>query len=80
MVLGISKTDPRLKDQQVFVWLFERFQCFNLETNLLISANPFQNLEYCILVESADMENATFSYKTPLSEADVKTNSIGSRK
>ena len=59
---------------------FEPFQYFNFKTNLLKNANPFQKLEWHILVKSTEMENATFSYKTALSETDLKTNSIGSRK
>ena len=39
---------------------------------------PFlKKLEYRFLVESAKIENVTFSYKTPLSEAIVMTNRMG---
>ena len=42
---------------------------------------PFlKKLEYRFLVESAKIENVTFSYKTPLSEAIVMTNRMGSTK
>ena len=34
----------------------------------------FKKLEYCYLVESIKIENASLSYKTALSEAKVKTN------
>ena len=34
----------------------------------------FKKLEYRFLVESTRIENATFPYKTALSEANVKTN------
>ena len=36
----------------------------------------FKKLEYCFLVESTKIENATFSLKTALTEANVKTNRI----
>ena len=34
----------------------------------------FKKLEYRILVESTNIENAAFLYKTALSEANTKTN------
>ena len=34
----------------------------------------FKNLEYRFLVESTKTENASFPYKTAISEANVKTN------
>ena len=34
----------------------------------------FKNLEYRFLVESIKIENASFPYKTAISEANVKTN------
>ena len=49
---------------------FERFQYFNLETDFLY----FKKLEYRFLVESTKIENASFSYKTVISEANLKTN------
>ena len=48
---------------------FERFSCFNFETNFLKN----KNLEYFFLIESSKIENTTFPYKTALSEANVKT-------
>ena len=33
----------------------------------------FKKLEYCFLVESINIENASFLHKTALSEANVKT-------
>ena len=38
----------------------------------------FKKLDYRILVESARIESASFPYKATLSEANVKTNSMGS--
>ena len=40
----------------------------------------FNKLEYHFLVESSKIESATFPYKTALSEANVKTNRMGSTK
>ena len=40
----------------------------------------FKKLEYRFLVESTKIDNITFPYKTALSEANVKTNRIGSTK
>ena len=34
----------------------------------------FQKLEYCFMVETTYIENSSFSFKTALSEANVKTN------
>ena len=38
----------------------------------------FKKLEYYFLVESPRTENVTFPYKTAMSEANVKTNRMGS--
>ena len=40
----------------------------------------FKKLEYNVSVESTKIEIATFSYKTVPSEANVKTNKVGSTK
>ena len=40
----------------------------------------FKNLEYRFLAESSKIDNITFPYKTTLSEANVKTNRMGSTK
>ena len=42
--------------------------------------NFFKKLEYCFLVESTKIENASFPYKTVTSEANVKTNRMVSTK
>ena len=55
---------------------FERFQCFNFKTNFLEKENLFQKTGVPILVQSTKIENASFSYKTVMSEANVKTNTI----
>ena len=59
---------------------FESFQYFNFEANFLKNANPFNRLGYCFLVESTKIKNTTFLFKTALSEANVKTNRMGSTK
>ena len=51
---------------------FERFQYFNFQI--------IKKLEYRFLVESTKINNITFPYKTALSEANVKTNRMGSTK
>ena len=60
---------------------FERFQYFYFETNFLKNEKiNIKKLEYRFLVESTAIENATFPYKTTLSEANLKTNRMGSTK
>ena len=49
---------------------FKRFQYFNFKTNFLEN----ENLEFHFLVETTKIENTSFSFKTALSEANVKTN------
>ena len=41
---------------------FDRFQCFNIETNFLKNENFFKKLDYLILVESTKIESATFAF------------------
>ena len=40
----------------------------------------FKKFESRLLIESTKAENATFPYKTDLSEANLKTNRMGSTK
>ena len=56
---------------------FERLACFDL---LISEKNFFKKLEYCFLVESTKIENASFSYKTSISKANLKTNRMVSTK
>ena len=51
---------------------FERFQCFNFESNFLKNEHLFQKLEHRFLVKSTKVDSAKFPYKTALSEANVK--------
>ena len=58
----------------------ERFQYFNCEINFLKNANFLKNWSTFFLVESTKIDNITFTYKTALSEANAKTNRMGSTK
>ena len=53
---------------------FEHFQYFNFEEGFLRNENFFQKLENRFLVERTKIEEASSSYKTAISEANVKTN------
>ena len=64
----------------LFTGYFERFQYFNFEINFLKKRELFKKVEYQFLVESTNIDNITFPYKTALSEANVKTNRMGSTK
>ena len=58
-------------------WSVEILNDFNTLTLKQISWKTktfFKKLEYRFLVESTKIENASFSYKTAMSEANVKTN------
>ena len=66
---------------------FERFQYFNFETSLTKNENFFKKLEYCFLVESTKIKNASFPYQiTALlrmlyhAKKLIKTNRMGSTK
>ena len=51
-----------------------------VEKNFLDNKNLFQKIKYRFLVESTKIENVSFPYKTPISEAHVKTNRMVSTK
>ena len=53
---------------------FEHCQYFNFETDCLEHENFFQKTGIPVLVERTKNEKASFSCKTAISEADVKTN------
>ena len=84
MVLGIFKIALRLRDRYVFMWqLVEILNVFNISTlkqGFWKTKTFFKKLEYHLLVESSKIENASFSYKTAISEANVKTNIMVSAK
>ena len=56
------------------------FNIFTLKQILWKTKNVFKKLEYDLLVESSKIKNASFPYKTVISEADVTTNKIVSTK
>ena len=55
---------------------FKRFQYLTLKQIFWKTKTFFKKLEYRFLVESTKIKNASFPYKTAISEANVKTNSI----
>ena len=55
-------------------WNFKRLQTLTLKQILWKTKIFFIKLENRLLVESTTIENAPFSYKTAISEANVKTN------
>ena len=59
---------------------FDYFQYQNFETNFSKIKPLFNNLEYHFFVESTKIENVILRYKTALSEANAKTNGMGSKK
>ena len=58
----------------------KRFQYFKFETDFLEMKIFFQKTGVPYLVESSKIENVSFPYKTAISEANVKTNRMGSTK
>ena len=59
---------------------FEHFQHFNFETNFLKKQTLFKKVESRFSIQSIKIDNATFPYKTALSEANLKANRMGSTK
>ena len=84
MVLGIFKIALRLRDRHDFMWqLVEILNVFNTLTlkQIFWKRKPFfKELKHRFLVESTKIENASFSCRTALSEANVKTNRMVSTK
>ena len=70
MVPGIFKIAFNLRNRHAFMW-----QSFEI-LKVLKNENPCQKTGF----ESTKNENATFPFKTPLSEANVKKNRIESAK
>ena len=77
-VLGIFKIALRLRDRHVFmlqsVKVSNVFNTLTLKQIFWKTKTFFKKLEYRFLVESTKIENASFPYKTAISEANVKTN------
>ena len=55
------------------------FNTFNFETTFLKN-EKFKKLEYRFLIETTKIENTSFSFKTALSETNVKTNRMATTK
>ena len=53
------------------------FNTFTLKQIFWKTKTFFKKLEYGLLAESTEIESASFSYKTAISEANVKTNRMG---
>ena len=78
MILGIFKIAFRLRDRHVFmsqsVKVSNIFSTLTLKQIFWKKKTFFKKLEYHFLAETARIESTSFPYKTPLSEANVKTN------
>ena len=77
---GFSKF-LRLRDRHVFMRQSQKvlnvFNILTLKVTFWKTKTFFQKkLEYRFLVESTKIENASFPYKTAISEANVKTNKM----
>ena len=82
MVLGILKIGLRLRDWHVLCqnhWKFSTFSMFRLWNKFSEKRKP-KNWSIAFLVELTKIETVRFSYKTVLSEANVKTNRMGRTK
>ena len=77
-MLGIFKIALPLRDRHVFMWQSVKvsnvFNTLTLKQIFWKTKTFFKKLEYRFLVESTKIENASFPYKTAISEANVKTN------
>ena len=78
MILGI------LRDWHIFTW--QSLDISNVFNNVTLkqifwkAKTFFKELEYRFLVEITKIENAMFLHKTAFSEANIKTNRMGSTK
>ena len=83
-VLGNFKIALCLRDQHVLLW--KSVKILNLFNNLTLKQILwkikafFKKTGVSFLVESTKIENASFPYKTAISEANGKTNSMGTTK
>ena len=80
MLLEIFKITLGLKEQNDFMWrsmeILSDFNTLTLKQIFWKTKTFFKKLEYRFLVESTKIENASFPYKTAISEANVKTNKM----
>ena len=83
-VLGIFKIVLRLRYQYVFIWQSVKnlnvFNTLTLKQIFWKTKTFFKKLEYRFLAESAKIENASFPYKSPIPEVNVRTNRMVSAK
>ena len=74
----------RLRDRHVFirqsVEILNIFNTITLKQTFWKTKAFFRKLEHRFLVESTKTENASFPYKTVISEANIKTNGMVSAK
>ena len=60
--------------------MWQSLEILNVFNTLIYFSILFKKLEHCFLVESTKIDNLVFPNKAALSEASVKTNSVGSTK
>ena len=60
--------------------ILKAFNTVTLKQIFWVTDTFIKKLEYRFLAESTKIENASFPYKTTMSEANVKTNRIASTK
>ena len=74
--MGIFKIALCLIDWYIFMWqsleVLNVFNTLTLKQIFWITKTFFKKLESCFLVESTKIENASFPYKTAISETSVK--------
>ena len=84
MIFKVALRSLRSRDRHVFMWqslrILNDFNTLTLKQIFWKTKTFCKNLEYRFLVETTKIENAIFLYKTALSEANVKTNRMGSTK
>ena len=78
MVQGIFKIALCLRDRHVFMWqsvkILNVFNTLTLRQIFCKMKSFCEKLVCCFSVESTRIENASFPYKTAISEANVETN------
>ena len=85
LVLGIFKIALRLRDRHVFIWhsveILNDFNTLTLKQIFWKTKMFFKKLDSVpFLVEITNIENASFPFKTAMSEANVKANRMMSTK
>ena len=82
--MGFSKIALRLRDRHVFMWQSVKvssiFSTLTLKQIFWNTKTFLKKLEYSFLVETSQIENASFLFKTALSEANLKTNRMATTK